>query len=152
MPRIFEHIDDLAGHVGHELAISDWLLITQERIQTFADATDDQQWIHVDSERARRESPWQRTVAHGFLTLGLLAPLFASALSVGHTRTSLNYGLNRARFPAAVLSGDRVRGRFTLAAYQALDPGAQLTWNVVIERDSGSKPALVAEWLMRRIP
>ena len=151
-PRAFSDVIALKDHVGEELATSDWFEVGQARINTFADATDDHQWIHVDQARAAHESPWKRTVAHGFLTLGLLAPLFASALSIGNTSTSINYGLNRVRFPSAVLSGDRVRARFTLAAYENLHPGAQLIWNVVVEREGASKPALIAEWIMRRLP
>lgn len=150
--RVFRQIADLEGHVGEELAVSDWFVVEQAQIDTFADATDDHQWIHCDPDRARRESPWGTTIAHGFLTLGLIVPLFASALDVRNTGTSVNYGLNRVRFPSAVLVGDSIRGRFTLGAYENLVPGAQLTWNVTIERQGHSKPAVVAEWLMRRLP
>ncbi len=151
-PRAFACIADLEGCVGEELSLSPWFEVTQHRIAQFAAATDDDQWIHTDPDRARRESPWKSTIAHGFMTLGLLAPLFASALDVGSTTTSINYGLNRVRFPSPVLSGDRIRARFKLSAYEDLKPGAQLTWNVVIEREGGTKPALVAEWVMRRFP
>jgi acyl dehydratase len=151
-PRAFTFIGDLKPHVGEELAVSEWFEVSQERIAKFADATDDAQWIHLDPVRAQHESPWKGTVAHGFLTLGLLVPLFASALEVGNTRTSINYGLNRVRFPGPVLSGERIRGRFTLAAYEELDAGAQLTWGVTVEREHVTKPALVAEWIMRRYP
>jgi len=151
MPRLFEHIADLKPHVGEELGASDWFEVTQERIDEFASATDDRQWIHTDAQRARRESPGGRTIAHGFLTLSLLSPLFASALEVGNTTTSINYGLNKVRFTAPVQSGDRIRARFTLQQYQELGTGAQLTWNVLIERSGESKPVVIAEWLMRRI-
>ena len=150
--RVFKAIPDLKPHVGRELAVSDWFEVTQDRINTFADATDDYQWIHTDVERARREAPSGTTVAHGFLTLSLLAPLFASALDVGGTATSINYGLNRVRFTAPVLTGDRIRAHFTLKEYADLEPGAQLIWEVIIERDGGAKPALVVEWIMRRYP
>jgi len=151
MPRNFERISDLAPHVGEELAVSDWFGVTQARIDAFADATDDRQWIHTDTGRALVEAPGGRTIAHGFLTLSLLSPLFASALEVGDTTTSINYGLNRVRFTSPVRSGDRIRARFTLQQYQALDGGAQLTWSVLIERSGESKPVVIAEWLMRRI-
>lgn len=151
-PRVLSRIADLKDHVGEEVAVSDWFVVAQGRIDTFAAATDDHQWIHTDADRARRESPWKTTVAHGFMTLGLLAPLFASALDVRSTSASINYGLNRVRFPSPVLAGDAIRARFTLAAYQDLDPGAQLTWSVVIEREGQQKPAVVAEWIMRRLP
>src|ERR1700689_2539590 len=151
-PRRFESIVELKDYVGQELSVSDWLTVTQQQITCFADATGDHQWIHTDPERAARESPSKSTIAHGFLSLSLLAPLFASALDVGGTKVSVNYGLNRVRFTAPVLSGDRIRARFTLREYVDLDPGAQVTWNVVIERAGGDKPALVAEWIMRRYP
>jgi len=150
-PRTFAYIADLESHVGEELGISDWFEVTQERINAFADATDDRQWIHTDVERARAQASSGRTIAHGFLTLSLLAPLFAAALEVGHTTTSVNYGLNRVRFTSPVNCGDRIRARFTLQQYQRLDSGAQLTWNVLIERPGEAKPVLIAEWLMRRI-
>jgi acyl dehydratase len=148
----FDTIGELQAQVGKELAVSDWLTVPQQRITAFADATDDHQWIHTDPERAAREAPSGRTIAHGFLTLSLLAPLFGSALEIGGTRVSLNYGLNRVRFTSPVLSGDRIRARLTLHEYTPLNPGAQLNWSVLVERDGGDKPALVAEWLMRCYP
>jgi acyl dehydratase len=151
-PRQFDRIVDLKDQVGQELAVSGWLTVTQQQINRFADATDDQQWIHTDPKRAAAESPSKTTVAHGFLTLSLLAPLFDSALQVGATKVNINYGLNRVRFTAPVLSGDRIRARFTLREYVDLDPGAQVTWNVIVEREGGEKPALIAEWIMRRYP
>ena len=151
-PRRFESIVELKDFVGQELSVSDWLTVTQPQITEFADATDDHQWIHTDPERAARESPYKSTIAHGFLSLSLLAPLFASALDVGKTKVSVNYGFNRVRFTAPVLSGARIRARFTLREYLDLDPGAQITWNVVIERAGGDTPALIAEWIMRRYP
>jgi acyl dehydratase len=150
MPRTFNTLAELRAHVGEELGTSDWFLISQQRINTFADATDDWQWIHTDPERARREGGGA-TMAHGFMTLALLAPLFASALEIGETRTSVNYGLNRVRFTSPVLCGDRIRARFRLQEFQPLEAGAQLLWGVTIERDGHEKPAVVAEWLMRRL-
>lgn len=151
-PRTFANIAALKAHVGEELAVSEWMTISQERIGLFADATDDHQWIHTDPDRAAREAPSRTTIAHGYLTLSLLAPLFATAMSVGGTAVSVNYGLNRVRFTAPVLSGDRIRAHFTLLQYLDLNPGAQLTWTVVVEREGGEKPAIVAEWIMRRYP
>ena len=148
--RVFHSFVDLKAHVGEELAVSEWLKVTQERISTFASATDDHQWIHLDRERARTESPYQTTIAHGFLTLSLLVPLFASALSIGDTKISVNYGLNKIRFTSPVLAEDRIRGRFTLQEYVDLDPGAQLVWKSIIEREGVEKPAVIAEWIMRR--
>src|SRR5579864_3878295 len=150
--RRFATITELSPHVGEELAVSDWLPVSQQQINAFADATADHQWIHVDTERAARELPEGKTVAHGFLTLSLLAPLFGAAIEIGSTSLSINYGFNRIRFTAPVLAGDRIRLRLRLAEYLDLAPGAQLTWGVLIEREGGDKPALVADWLMRRYP
>jgi acyl dehydratase len=150
--RRFANITELHSLVGQELAVSEWLTVPQSQIMAFADATYDHQWIHTDVERAAREAPTRTTIAHGFLTLALLAPLYSAALDVDGTKVSLNYGFNRVRFTSPVLSGDRIRGRFLLAAYEDLAPGAQLTWKVTVERDGGQKPVLVAEWLMRRYP
>lgn len=150
--RRFSSLDEFVAAKGEHLGYSDWHEVTQEQVDKFADATGDHQWIHTDPERAARESPSKSTIAHGFLSLSLLAPLFESALYIGTTTVSLNYGLNRVRFTAPVLPGDRIRARFTLAEYTDLNPGAQITWNVVIERAGGVKPALIAEWIMRRYP
>jgi acyl dehydratase len=151
MPRSFGTLAELRTHVGEELGVSEWFPIAQQRINTFADATDDWQWIHTDPERARREGAGA-TMAHGFMTLALLAPLFATALTIGETRTSINYGLNRVRFISPVLSGERIRARFRLQEFQPLESGVQLLWAVTMEREGHEKPAMVAEWLMRRIP
>ncbi len=150
--RRFAGLSELAQHVGAELAVSDWRTVSQQEINAFADATSDHQWIHVDTERAARELPGGKTVAHGFLTLSLLAPMFGAAIEIGGTGVSINYGFNRVRFTAPVLAGDRIRLRLKLAEYLDLAPGAQLTWNVLIEREGGDKPALVADWLTRRYP
>jgi acyl dehydratase len=150
--KSFASSGELKSRVGEEIAISEWFQVTQERITQFADSTDDHQWIHTDAQRAARESPSGTTIAHGFLTLGLLAPLFATAMEIGATRTSINYGLNRVRFTAPVLANDRVRARFTLQDFTDLNPGAQLTWKVAVEREGGTKPVLFAEWIMRRLP
>jgi acyl dehydratase len=143
---------ELAVCVGQEVGVSDWLSIEQARINAFAHVTDDHQWIHVDSERAAREAPSRTTVAHGFLTLSLLAPLFATAISIDGAGTSINYGFNRLRFTAPVLSGDRIRGRFKLLEHQDLAPGVQVVWQVQVERHNADKPALVADWIMRCYP
>ncbi len=150
MARYFDRPEDLKAHVGEEIGLSDWLTVAQERINQFADATEDRQWIHTDVERAKRESPYGDTIAHGFLTLSLLPPLFASAVEIGGTKLSVNYGFNRLRFTRAVLRGELIRGRFGLRDYQPIESGAQLAWDVVIESEGQQKPALVMEWLMRR--
>ena len=144
-----ESIAALRDHVGQEVAISDWLAVSQDRINQFAEATEDRQWIHVDPERAARESPFKETIAHGFLTLSLLSELGKRAMSVGGVRMGLNYGLNRVRFVSPVPAGSRIRGRFTLATVKEIDGGVEATWKVTVERDGGEKPCCVAEWLVR---
>jgi acyl dehydratase len=139
----------LREHVGREVAVSDWLEVTQERINLFAEATGDRQWIHTDPERAARESPFGQAIAHGFLTLSLLSELGRTAMSVGGVRMGINYGLNRVRFVAPVPAGSRVRGRFKLAALEEIKGGVQATWEVTVEREGGSKPCCAAEWLVR---
>jgi acyl dehydratase len=138
----------LEQRVGEEVGVSPWLRITQERIDTFARAIDDFQWIHVDRERAK-SSPYGATIAHGFLTLGLLSHLAESTFSFSDRKMGVNYGLNRVRFTAPVPSGSRVRARFALAKYEKLDGGVQVTWNVTMEREGADKPVMVAEWVGR---
>jgi acyl dehydratase len=135
--------------VGEEVAVSPWVEVGQERIDTFAKAIDDFQWIHVDPERARR-SPFGGTIAHGFLTLSLLSHLSERTFSFAERKMGVNYGLNRVRFTSPVPAGSRVRARFTLAKYQPIDDGGvQVTWNVVVEIEGAQRPALVAEWIGR---
>jgi len=147
--RVFKDYRELAACVGQEVAVTDWTRITQERIDRFAQATGDHQWIHVDPQRAA-DGPFGRTVAHGFLTLSLLASFFEQAFAVESARMGINYGLNRVRFPAPVPVGSRLRARMTLAAVEPLEPdGVQMTWEVVVEREGGDKPVCVAESLVR---
>jgi acyl dehydratase len=147
--RIFETIAELQPLVGQEIGVSEWVTVTQERIQLFADATNDHQWIHLDAEKAK-SGPFGTTIAHGFLTLSLLPEMSASAFQVRGTRMGVNYGLNKVRFPAPVPSGSRLRGRFTLMNYEPLEGGAQLTVQVTMEREGSDKPVCVAESLGRR--
>ena len=142
----------LGGLVGQEVATTDWLLITQDRIDAFADATSDRQWIHVDSGRARTETPFGATIAHGFLTLSLLSTLMRDAVTVDGPRMTLNYGLNRVRFVSPVPSGSRIRARVALATIDDMGDSIQATWGVTIEREGGDKPAVVAEWIVRYYP
>lgn len=142
----------LGGLVGREVATSDWLVITQDRIDAFAEATSDHQWIHVDSGRARAETPFGTTIAHGFLTLSLLSALMRDAVRVDGPRMTLNYGLNRVRFVSPVPSGSRIRARVALATVDDMGDSIQATWGVTIERESGDKPAVVAEWIVRYYP
>ena len=146
--RTFETIAELQHLVGSEIGVSDWVTVTQERIQLFAEATNDHQWIHLDSERAQA-GPFGTTIAHGFLTLSLLPEMSASAFQVRGTRMGVNYGLNKVRFPAPVPSGSRLRGRFVLLAYEPLEGGAQLTVQVTMEREGADKPVCVAESVSR---
>ena len=142
-------IRELEARVGQEVAVSPWIEITQERIDTFARAINDFQWIHVDPERAK-QSPFGRTIAHGFLTLSLLSHLSEQTFSFSDRRMGINYGLNRVRFTSPVPVGSRVRARFTLLKYEKIEGnGVQVTWNATVEIDGAAKPALVAEWLGR---
>jgi acyl dehydratase len=147
--RTFETIAELQPLVGQDIATSEWITVTQERIQLFADATNDHQWIHLDPERAKA-GPFGTTTAHGFLTLSLLPEMSASAFEVRGTRMGVNYGLNKVRFAAPVPSGSRLRGHFKLLAYDPLDGGAQLTVQVTMEREGSDKPVCIAESLARR--
>lgn len=137
---------------GQHVALSRWFEITQQRVDTFADATEDHQWIHVDAERSERESPFGATVAHGFLTLSLLPAMLGSALHLAGIRMAVNYGLNKVRFPAPVPVGSRLRARLDIIAVEDAQQGAQVTWAVTIEREGDSKPVCVAEFLMRCYP
>jgi acyl dehydratase len=141
---------DLRDRIGQEIVVSEWMEITQERIDRFADATEDHQWIHVDVERARRDSPFQATIAHGFLTMSVLSRLLSGSIKFGTAKMGVNYGFNRLRFTGPVPAGSRVRGRFTLRALDEIEGGVQTTWAVVVELEGSKKPCLVAEWLTRR--
>lgn len=148
-------LEALRARAGSEVAVSDWLDITQPMIDEFADAIHDQQWIHVDPQRAARESPFRNaagercTVAHGFLTLSLLSRLLENALAVTDRRTGINVGFNKVRFTGPVPSGSRVRGRFVLLDAKPITGGLQLAWDVTVECEGTDKPVLVAEWLTR---
>ena len=142
----------LAELVGREVATSDWLVIDQDRIDAFANATGDDQWIHVDAERAKAETPFGATIAHGFLTLSLLSPLMRDAVLIDGLRMTINYGLNRVRFVSPVPSGSRVRARIALDSIDHVADSTQAAWNVVIEREGSDKPAVVAEWIVRYYP
>ena len=147
--KSFEHLADLQPLVGQELGVSEWVSVEQKRIDQFADATGDHQWIHIDPVRAAA-GPFKTTVAHGFLTLSLLPEMSASAFEVRDTRMGVNYGLNRVRFPGPVPSGSRLRGRFKLLSYEPIEGGAQLTVEVTMEREGSPKPVCVAESVARR--
>jgi acyl dehydratase len=134
---------------GSVLGTSEWFEITQDRVNTFADATDDHQWIHVDVERAANESPFGGPVGHGFLTLSLFVPMWSQVLVVTDTTMAVNYGLNKVRFPAPVPVGSKIRLTATLVDVEEVKGGLQLTIGGVIERDGGDKPVCVVEAIMR---
>ena len=142
----------LRERIGQEVAASEWFEITQERINQFAEATEDRQWIHVDPARAAAESPYKVTIAHGYLTLSLTPILIRRAMSFSGIRMSVNYGLNRVRFITAVPSGSRIRARFAPASVEETGGGIQIVWNVTIEIEGADKPCCVAEWLVRYYP
>jgi acyl dehydratase len=148
--RVIESLEELKTLIGQEVVVSDWLEVSQERINAFADATGDHQWIHIDVERAGRESPFHATIAHGFLTLSLLAHLAEQSIKVkGDFKMGINYGLNRVRFVSPVLANSRIHARFTLQAVEEVAGGVQLNWAITVEAEGAAKPSLVAEWLVR---
>lgn len=145
-PRIFNSLDELRPLIGKEAGVSEWFPITQDAINHFADVSGDHQWIHVDVERARRQSRYGNTIAHGFLTLSLLSHLSRQAVDV-HSGFPMrvNYGLNRVRFPSPVVAGSRVRAHMVPQTVS----GSEIVWLVTMEIEGGEKPALVAEWITR---
>jgi acyl dehydratase len=150
MPARAVTLEELARLTGQEIGVTDWLVIDQHRIDAFADATGDRQWIHVDRERAKTDSKYGRTITHGFLTLSLLSRLSSEAVEVrGDFAMRINYGLNRVRFPAPVPEGSRIRARLTLQELKEVDGGYQITWLITVDIERSDKPALVAEWLIR---
>jgi acyl dehydratase len=150
--KTFQTLSELAACVGQEVAVSDWLTITQAQVNLFAEATGDHQWIHVDPERAKT-GPFGGPIAHGFLTLSLLPKFFESSFEIVQSRMGVNYGLNKVRFMAPVPVGSRLRARMKLLACEPIDNGGvQMTWEVTVERDGAAKPVCVAESLVRRYP
>jgi acyl dehydratase len=148
--RTIESVEELRSLIGQEVAVGEWFPVEQSRIDLFADATGDHQWIHLDVTRARTESPYGGTIAHGFLTLSLLSQLSRQCVEIqGQFKMRINYGLNRVRFPAPVAAGSRIRPRFTLLAVEEIDEGFQVVWAVTLEAEGARKPALYAEWLVR---
>lgn len=141
-------LDQLEGKIGEEIGVSPWLAVEQDRIDLFARAIDDPQWIHIDPERAKA-GPFGTTIAHGFLTLSLLSHLIETTFSFDDRKMGVNYGLNRVRFTAPLPSGSKIRARFSLGAFEKIAGGVQVTFNTVVEREGGDKPVLVAEWIGR---
>jgi acyl dehydratase len=150
--RTIASLAEVPALVGQEVAVSDWITITQEQVNLFAEATGDHQWIHVDVEKAKA-GPFGAPIAHGFLTLSLLPRFFETAVAIGGTRMGVNYGLNKVRFTSPVPVGSRLRGRVTLLACDPIENnGMQMTWKVSIEREGADKPVCVAESISRRYP
>jgi len=148
MSTIVESVHDLAGLVGQHLGHSSWIEITQDRVDRFADATDDHQWIHVDPERAAK-GPFGGTIGHGYLTLSLVVPMWSDVLTVRNSSMAINYGVNRVRFPAPVPVGSRVRMSATLASFEEVAGGVQIVVDGVIEREGGDKPVCVVQSVYR---
>jgi acyl dehydratase len=148
----FKTLTDLAACVGQEVAVSDWTTITQQQVQQFADATGDQQWIHVDVARAKA-GPFGAPIAHGFLTLSLIPKFFDECLVLEQPGMGVNYGLNKVRFVSPVPVGSRLRGRLKLISSEPIDrQGVQMVWEVTVELDGAAKPACVAQCIVRRYP
>lgn len=148
--RSIASIAELKSLVGQEVGMTDWVPIVQERVNLFAQATGDSQWIHTDVERSRKESPYGSTIAHGFLTLSLLPMLMECVVSMPTSRMGVNYGLNKVRFPAPLPVGRKVRGRVGVMEVEDIAGGAQITWNITVELEGGDKLVCVAELLTRQ--
>jgi acyl dehydratase len=154
-PLVLEKLDALKDFVGREIGTTDWFDISQNRIEQFAEVTEDRQWIHLDPDRALRESPYTTTIAHGFLTLSLLSHLSKQVFQIqDHVGLIVNYGLNRVRFPAPVPAGSRIRAQFTLQSLKDVGNAREAIFSVIVEvqrqeRQSEEKPCCVAEWVVR---
>jgi acyl dehydratase len=153
LPLVVETILSLQEFAGREIAVTDWLTMTQDRIERFAEATEDRQWIHVDRERAQRESPYGTTIAHGFLTLSLLSHFMKQAIQFSSGfRMGINYGLNRVRFPSAVRAGCKIRARVALLSLNQLSDALETIFSITVECENSEKPCCVAEWVVRYLP
>ena len=150
--RTLQDLSELPALVGQEVAVSDWLTVTQDQVNLFAQATGDHQWIHVDVERAKA-GPFGGPIAHGFLTLSLIPRFFENSMEIANSRMGVNYGLNKVRFTSPVPVGSRLRGRMKLLSCEPIDNGGvQLAWLVTVEREGADKPVCIAESLVRRYP
>ena len=147
--REFAHPSEMQKHVGEEIGVSDWVEITQERINLFADATGDHQWIHVDVERAKKDMPGGKTIAHGFLTLSLIPMLNSQISHINNVRNGINYGCNKVRFPAPVRVGSRLRAHGEITEVEPIQDGVQVVVRVTLEIEGGGKPACVADTVSR---
>lgn len=147
---VIEDEAQLQALIGKTVAVSEWLTVTQDRINLFADATDDHQWIHVDPTKAKTQSPFKATIAHGFLSLSIVSGLLASSIEFKHASMGVNYGLNKVRFPEVVTVNSQIRAHFVLQALdKQADNSVQLMWHVTVEKLGATKPCVVAEWLTR---
>jgi acyl dehydratase len=143
-------LQSLQEYVGREVAATEWLVVSQDRINRFADAAGDHQWIHVDPERAQRESPYGATIAHGFLTLSLMSHFVREAIQLpAEVKQTINYGLNRVRFPAPVRAGEKIRARIRLQSLNNLPESLEAIFEITVETEGGEKPCCVAEWILR---
>ena len=150
MPLALETPHSLRDWVDRELAVTDWLPVTEGRIRQFAEATEDRQWIHVERERAERESPYGTTIAHGFLTLSLLSRFMKEAIQIrSGVRMSVNYGLNRVRFPSSVRTDSKIRVRFTVRSLKDVPDALEAVFDARVEVQGSDKPCCVAEWIVR---
>jgi acyl dehydratase len=150
--KILQSLSELPALVGHEVAVSDWLTVTQEQVNLFAQATGDHQWIHVDVDRAKA-GPFGGPIAHGFLTLSLLPKFFETSMEIRNARMGVNYGLNKVRFTSPVPVGSRLRARMKLLSCEPIEnQGVQMAWLVTVEREGSDKPVCIAESLTRRYP
>jgi acyl dehydratase len=148
-PLVVDSPQSLKQFVGREIGVTEWLTVTQDRIAKFADATEDRQWIHTDPERARKESPYGTTVAHGFLTLSLLSYLVKQTIEIrSGVRMGINYGLNRVRFPGAVRVGSKIRARVSLQSMKEIREAIEVVFSVSVESEGSEKPCCVAEWVV----
>jgi acyl dehydratase len=149
-PLVVETLLSITEFIGREIGVTDWLLITQERIDRFAETTEDRQWIHIDRDRAQKESPYGTTIAHGFLTLSLLSHFMKQAIQFwSGVRVAINYGLNRVRFPAPVPAGSKIRARIVLLSAKQIPDGLEANFSVAVEAENSDKPCCVAEWVIR---
>ncbi len=149
-PVVLDTPDSLKQYVGKEIGVSEWLTVTQDRITQFAEATEDRQWIHLDSERAERESPYATTIAHGFLTLSLISRFMKDVIQIrGGLTMAVNYGLNRVRFPSPVRAGTKTRARITLLSIKEVPGAYETTFFVTVESEGDEKPCCVAESIVR---
>ena len=150
--QVVESVPALMDLVGREVGVSDWFAVSQERITQFAETIEDRQWIHVDRERAKRESPFRTTIAHGFLTMSLLGHLMNQVIEVRGTRMTVSYGTNRVRFPAAVRAGSRIRARVTLNSVRDVADSVEAVFLFTVECEGSEKPCCIAEWVLRFYP